>query len=55
VLILSVCLEFEFSYSSKLFLALFCHFAYLCCFSCLLLVFAVFPLLDDLLEIFLAF
>jgi hypothetical protein len=46
VLILSV------SCSSELFLALSCHFALLCRFSCLLLAFAVFPLLDDLLELF---
>jgi hypothetical protein len=32
-----------------------CHFAWLCRFSCLLLAFAVFPLLDDLLELFLPF
>jgi hypothetical protein len=44
VLILSV------SCSSELFLALCCHFAWLCHFSCLLLSFAVFLLLDDLLE-----
>jgi hypothetical protein len=49
VLILSVCLEFE------LFLALLCHFAWLYRFSCFLLDFAVFLLLDDLLEHFLAF
>jgi hypothetical protein len=49
VLILSV------SYSSELFLALSYHFAWLCRFSCLLLAFAVFLLLDDILELFLAF
>jgi hypothetical protein len=45
----------SFSYSSELFLALLCHFAWLCRFSCLLLPFAVFLLLDDFLELFLAF
>jgi hypothetical protein len=49
VLILSVCLEFE------LFLALLCHFAWLCHFSCLLLAFVIFLLLDDILELFLSF
>jgi hypothetical protein len=49
VLILSVCLEFE------PFLALSCHFAWLCRFSCLLLALMVFLLLDELLEFFLAF
>jgi hypothetical protein len=49
VLFLSYCVEFE------LFLALSCHFAWLCRFSCLLLAFTVFLLLDDLLELFLAF
>jgi predicted membrane metal-binding protein len=38
VLILSFCVEFE------LFLALLCHFAWLCRFSCLVLAFAVFLL-----------
>jgi hypothetical protein len=37
----------SFSYSSELFLALLCHFAWFYRFSCLLLAFAVFPLLDD--------
>ncbi len=45
----------SFSYSSELFLALLCHFAWLCHFSCLLLAFAVFLLLDDLLDLFLTF
>jgi hypothetical protein len=40
----------SFSCSSELFLALSCHFAWFCHFSCRLLVFAVFLLLDDLLE-----
>jgi hypothetical protein len=39
------------SCSSELFLALLCHFAWLCHTSCLLLAFAVFLLLDDLLEL----
>jgi hypothetical protein len=46
VLILSFCVEFE------LFLALSCHFAWLYRFSCRLLAFMVFLLLDDLLELF---
>jgi hypothetical protein len=45
----------SFSYSSELFLALSCHFACLCRFLCHLLVFTVFLLLDDLLELLLAF
>jgi hypothetical protein len=49
VLILSVSSSFEF------FLALLCHFDWFCHFSYLLLAFAVFLLLDDLLELFLAF
>jgi hypothetical protein len=49
VLILSVSCSFGF------FLALLCYFAWLCHFSCLLLAFAVFLPLDDLLELFLAF
>jgi hypothetical protein len=49
VLILSV------SCSSELFLALLCHFAWLYHLSYLLLAFVVFPLLDALLELFLAF
>jgi hypothetical protein len=49
VLILSVCLEFE------LFLALLCHFALLYRFYYLLFAFAVFLLLDDLLEFFFTF
>jgi hypothetical protein len=55
MLILSFCLGLSFSCSSELFLALSCHFVCLCRFSCLQLVFAVFLLLDDLLELFLAF
>jgi hypothetical protein len=42
----------SFSCSSELFLALLYHFAWLCHFSCPLLDFAVFLLLDDLLEFF---
>jgi hypothetical protein len=49
VLILSV------SYSVECFLTLSYHFAWLCRFSCFLLAFAVFLLLDDLIELFLAF
>jgi hypothetical protein len=49
VLILSVSCSFEF------FLVFLCHFAWSCRFSCLQLAFAVFLLLDDLLELFLAF
>jgi hypothetical protein len=49
VLILSL------SCSSELFLALLCHFAWLCHFSYRLLTFAVFLLLNDLLKLFLAF
>jgi hypothetical protein len=45
----------SFSYSSELFLALSCHFAWLCRFFCLLLAFTVILLLDDILELFLAF
>jgi hypothetical protein len=45
----------RFSCSFELFLALLCHFAWLGRFSCLQLVFAVFLLLDDLFELFLAF
>jgi hypothetical protein len=45
----------SFSCSSELFLALLCHFAWLCYFSCRLLTFAVFLLLDVLLELFLIF
>jgi hypothetical protein len=44
-----------FSCSSELFLSLLCHVAWLCRFSCHLLVFVVFPLLDDLLELFFGF
>jgi hypothetical protein len=49
VLILSL------SCSSELFLALSCHFAWICHFSCLLLVFMVFLLLDELPELFFTF
>jgi hypothetical protein len=42
----------SFSCSFELFLALLCHFAWLCRFSCLLLTFVVFLLLDDLVELF---
>jgi hypothetical protein len=45
----------SFSYSSELFLTLLCHFTWHCRFSCLLLAFAVFLLIDDLLELFLTF
>jgi hypothetical protein len=45
----------SFSCSSEIILALLYHFAWLCRFSCLLLAFAVFLLLDDLLELFLTF
>jgi hypothetical protein len=55
VLILSFYLRLSFSCSSELFLALLCHSAWLCRFSCLWLVFAGFLLLDDLLELFLTF
>jgi hypothetical protein len=48
-------LSLSFSCSSEVFLALSGHFAWLYHFSCLLLAFAVFLLLDDLLELFLAF
>jgi uncharacterized membrane protein YuzA (DUF378 family) len=42
-------------FNFDLFLALLCHFSWLCRFSYLLLTFAVFYLLDDILEFFLAF
>jgi hypothetical protein len=45
----------SFSCSSELFLALLCYFALFCRFSCLLLAFVVFLLLDDLLELFVSF
>jgi hypothetical protein len=48
-------LSLSFSCSSELFLALSCHFVWLCRFSCLVLAFAVFLLLDDLLELFFGF
>jgi hypothetical protein len=47
--LLSFCVDYE------LFLAFLCHIAWLCRFLCLQLAFAVFHLLDDLLELFLAF
>jgi hypothetical protein len=40
----------SFSCSSELLLALLCHFVWLCRFSYLLLTFAVFLLLDDILD-----
>jgi hypothetical protein len=49
VLILSL------SYSSELLLALLCYYIWLYRFSCRLLAFTVFLLLDDLLEFFMAF
>jgi hypothetical protein len=49
VLTLSFCVNFD------LFLSLICHFAWLCHFSCLVLAFVGFLLLDDLCELFLAF
>jgi hypothetical protein len=48
-------MSLTFSCYFDLFLALIYHFAWLCRFSCLLLAFAVFHLLDDLLELLLAF
>jgi hypothetical protein len=39
----------------ELFLALLCHFGFVCHFLCLLLVLRLFPLLDDLLELFVGF
>jgi hypothetical protein len=47
--------DFELFPWLELFLALSCHFAWFCHFSCLLLAFAVVLLLDDLLQLFLAF
>jgi hypothetical protein len=58
VLILSFCADFKLLPWFELFLlflALLCYFAWLCRFSYLLLPFAVFILLDDLLELFFAF
>jgi hypothetical protein len=55
VLILSFCLRLRFSYFFELFVALLCHFAWLYRFSCLLLAFVIFLLLDDPLELFFAF
>jgi hypothetical protein len=49
VLILSFCVDLE------LFLALSCHFDWLCRFLCRLLAFAIFLLLDDFLELFFNF
>jgi hypothetical protein len=48
-------LTLSFSCSSELFLALSCHFAWLCRFLCLLLAFTAFLLLYDLLELFFGF
>jgi hypothetical protein len=48
-------LGLSFSCSSELFLALLYHFSWLCRFSCLLLAFAVFLLLDDLIKLFFGF
>jgi hypothetical protein len=45
----------RFGFGFELFLALLCYFAWLCRFSCLLLTFVIFLLLDVLLELFLAF
>jgi hypothetical protein len=47
--------DFRGSVDFELFLALSCHFAWLYRFSCHLLAFTVFLLLDDILELFLAF
>jgi hypothetical protein len=47
--------DFRGSVDFELFLALSCHFAWLCRFSSRLLLFAVFLLLDDILELFLTF
>jgi hypothetical protein len=44
-----------FSCSSELLLALLCYFAWFCRLLCILLAFVVFLLLDDFLELFLAF
>jgi hypothetical protein len=55
VWILSFGFEFELLPWFEFFLALLCHFAWLCRFSCRLLAFVVFLLLDDLLELFLDF
>jgi hypothetical protein len=55
VLILSFCADFELLPWFELFLALLCHFAWLYRFLFRLLAFAVFLLLYDLLELFLAF
>jgi hypothetical protein len=52
VLILSIYCGLSFSCSSELLLALFCHFAWLCCFLCRLQTFAVFLLLDNHLKFF---
>jgi hypothetical protein len=52
---LSFCADFELLPWFELFLPLPCHFAWLYRFSCLVLAFAVFLLLDDLLKLFLPF
>jgi hypothetical protein len=48
-------LSLSFSCYSELFLALLYHFVWFCRFSCRSLAFKVFLLLNDLLELFLAF
>jgi hypothetical protein len=45
----------SFCFDSELFPSLLCHFAWFYRFSCLLLVFTGFLLLDDLLELFFGF
>jgi hypothetical protein len=47
--------DFELLPWLELFLALLCHFAWLCRFLCRLLTFAIFLLLNDLLKLFLDF
>jgi hypothetical protein len=47
--------DFEILLCFKLFLALLCHFAWFFRFSRLLLAFAIFPLLDDILKLFVGF
>jgi hypothetical protein len=55
VLILSFCIDFELFLLFWAFLRSSCHFAWICRFSCRLLAFVVFSLLDDLLELFFGF
>jgi hypothetical protein len=55
LLILSFYADFELLPSFELFLALLYHFACLCRFLCCLLAFTIFLLLDDILELLLAF